>query len=151
MLFFFFFCSSQNELQNEGNTNHFSELYSELGHYYVVLKTSKTYRENLTIIVVEMQKIKEIDKTDSKKNEILCRNGTIFKGRKNVWVNFGSDRNSLNIVMCRYKNNLFLKDSKIILILTESLTLLSKLVTFLGYIDVFFRRCIVMDETIVHN
>ena len=57
----------------------------------------------------------------------------------------------LNIVIYRYRNNTYVKDTEMELKLTEQEKILSKRVYLLSYIDVFFRRCIVLDETTVHN
>ena len=51
--------------------NLFLKLKSKLGLYHVVLKTPKTSPEKLTLTVVEMQQLPDIEKTDSK-NEISC-------------------------------------------------------------------------------
>ena len=56
----------------------------------------------------------------------------------------------LNIVVYRYRNNTYVKDTKMELKMTEYETLLSKRVYLLSYIDVFFKRRIVLDETMVH-
>ena len=57
----------------------------------------------------------------------------------------------LNIVFYRYRNNTYVKDTEMELKLTEYEKLLSKRVYLLSYIDVFFKLCIVLDETTVHN
>ena len=57
----------------------------------------------------------------------------------------------LNNVVYRYRNNTYVKDTEMELKLTESEKLLSKRVYLLSYIDVFSKRCIVLDETTVHN
>ena len=57
----------------------------------------------------------------------------------------------LNIVVYRYGNKTYVKDSEMELKLTEYEKLLSKRVYLLSYIDVFSERCIVLDETTVHN
>ena len=50
------------------NRNFFLKIKSKLGLYHVVLTTPKTSPEKLTLTVVEMQQLPEIEKTDSKKN-----------------------------------------------------------------------------------
>ena len=55
----------------------------------------------------------------------------------------------LNIVV--YRNNTYIKDTEMELKLTEYEKLLSKRVKLLSYIDVIFRRCIVLDEATVDN
>ena len=49
------------------NRNLFLKLKSKLGLYHVVLTTPKTSPETLTMTVVEMQELPDIEKTDSRK------------------------------------------------------------------------------------
>ena len=58
-----------------------------------------------------MQQWPEIEETDSKE-EISCLKWTIYNGRK-VCVNFQTDTDNLNYVVYRYRNSLYLKDSKV--------------------------------------
>ena len=53
----------------------------------------------------------------------------------------------LNIVVYRYRNITYVKDTEIELKLTENEKLSSKQAYRLSYIDVFFKRCIFLDET----
>ena len=53
----------------------------------------------------------------------------------------------LNNVVYRYQNNTHLKDTEMELKLIESEKLLRKRIYLLSYIDVFFRRCILLDGT----
>ena len=64
-------------------------------------------------------------------------------------MNFQTGRDKLNIVVYRYRNNLHLKDTEVILKLSENESLLAKRVYLLSYIDLFYKRCIVLDETTV--
>ena len=50
-----------------------------------------------------------------------------------------------------YRNNTYLNDLEMDLKLTEYNKLLAKRVYLLSYIDIFYKRCIVSDETAVHN
>ena len=128
----------------------FLKLKSKLGLYHVVLTTPKTSPEKLTLTVVEMQQLPEIEKTDSKE-EISCLKWTIYNGRRKVCVNFQTDTDKLNFVVYRYRNNFYLKDNEVILKLSENELLLAKRVYLFSYFDIFYKRCIVLDETIVHN
>ena len=135
---------------NGENRNVFLKLKSKMGLYHVVLTTPKTSPEKFTLTVVEMQQLPDIEKTDSKE-EISCLKWTTNNGRRKVCVNFQTDTDKLNIVVYRYRNNLYLKDNEVILKLTEYESLLAKRVYFLSYIDIFYKRCIVLDEKTVHN
>ena len=66
-------------------------------------------------------------------------------------MNIQTDTDKLNIVLFRYQNNLYLKDNEVDLKLTDYQSLLEKRVYSLSYIDIFYKRCIVLDETTVHN
>ena len=57
---------------------------------------------------------------------------------------------NLNIVIYRYRNNTYVKDTETELNMTVYEKLLSKRVYLLSDIDVFFELCIVLDETTVH-
>ena len=92
----------------------------------------------------------DIEKADSKE-EISCLKWTTYNGRRKICVNFKTDTDKLNIVVYRYRNNLYLKDSEVDLKWTEYESLLAKRVYLLSYIDIFYKWCIVLDETTVHN
>ena len=132
------------------NRNLFLKLKSKRGLYHVVLTTRKTSPEKLTLTVVEMQQLPKIEKTDSKE-EISCLKWTIYNGRRKVCVNFQTDTDKLNVVVYRYRNHLYLKDNEVDLKLKEYQPLLAKRLYLLSYIDIFYKRCIVLDETTVHN
>ena len=94
------------------NRNLFLKLKSKLGVYHVVLTTPKTSPEKLTLTAVEIQQLPDIEKTDSKE-ELSCLKWTIYNGSRNVCVNFQTDTDKLNIVVYRYRNNLYLKDNEV--------------------------------------
>ena len=130
--------------------NLFVKLKSKLELYHVVLTTPKTSPEKLTLTVVEMQQLLDIEKTDSKE-EISCLKWTIYNGRRKICVNFQTDTDKLNNFVYRYRNNLYLKDNELDLKLSDYQSLLGKRVYLLSYIEIFYKRCIVLDETTVHN
>ena len=121
-----------------------------MGLYHVVLKTPKTSPEKLTLTVVEIQQLPDVEKTDSKE-EKSCLKWTIYNGRRKVCVNFQTDTDKLITVVYRYRNNLYLKGNEVDLKLTEYQSLLAKRVYLLSYLDIFYKRCLVLDETIMHN
>ena len=103
---------------NGENRNLFLKLRSKLGLYHVVLTTLKTSPEKTTLTFVKMQQLPEIEEVDSK-NEISCLKLTICKGRRKVCVGFKTDMDKLNIVVCRYRNNTYVKDTEVDLKLNE--------------------------------
>ena len=97
-----------------------------------------------------MQQLPDIEKTDSTE-EISCLKWTIYNGRRKECVNFQTDTDKLNIVVYRFRNNLYLKDNELDLKLSEYQSLPAKRVYLLSYIDIFYKRCIVLAETTVDN
>ena len=132
------------------NRKLFLKLKSKLGLYHVVLTTPKTSPENLTLTVGEMQYLPDIEKTDSKQEKSRLK-WTLYNGRRKVCVNFQTDTDKLNIVVYRYRNSLFFRENEVDLKMAEYQSLLTKRVNLLSCIDIFYKRCIVLDETIVHN
>ena len=82
------------------NRNLFLKLKSKLGLYHVVLTTPKISPEKLTLTVVEMQQLPDIEKTDSKEG-ISCLKWRKYNGSRKVCVNFQMDTDKLNIVVYR--------------------------------------------------
>ena len=102
------------------------------------------------LTLVETQQLPDIGKADSK-IEISCLKWTNYKGRRKVCINFQTDTDKVNIVLYRYRNSTYLKDTEMDLRLTEYKKILAKRVYLLSSIDIFYKRCIVLDETTVHN
>ena len=97
-----------------------------------------------------MQQLPDIETTESK-DEISCLRRTIYNVRRKVCVNLQTDTDKLNIVVYRYRNSLYLKDNEVDLKMTEYQSLVAKRVSLFSYIDIFYKRCIVLDETTVHK
>ena len=97
-----------------------------------------------------MQQFPETKKVDSK-NEISCLKWTIYNGRRKVCISFKTDLDKFKFVAYRYRNNTYVKNTEKELKLTEHKKFLSKRVYLLSYINVFFKRGIVLDEKTVHN
>ena len=133
------------------NRNLFLKLKTKMGLYHVALRSKpKNSPEKITLTLVETQQLPDSEQVDSK-DEISCLKWTIYNGRRNVCINFQTDADKLNIVVYRYRNNTYLKDSEMDLKLTEYKRLLAKHVYLLSYIDNFYKWCIVLDETTFHN
>ena len=86
-----------------------------------------------------------------RKDEISCLKWTIYNGRRKVCINFQTDTDKVNIVLYRYRNSTYLKDTEMDLKLTAFKMLLANRVYLLSYMDISYKRCIVLDETTVHN
>ena len=110
----------------------------------------KTLPKKITLTLVETQQLPDIEDADSKE-EISCLKWTFYNGRRKVCINFQTDKDKVNIVVYRYRNNTYLKDTEMDLMLTEYKKILAKRVYLLSYNDIFYKRCIVLDETTVHN
>ena len=119
------------------------------GLYHVELR-SKDSPEKITLTLVETQQLPVLENADSK-DEISCLKWTIYKGRRKVCINFQTDTDKVNIVVYRYRNSTYLKDTEMGLKLTEYKQILAKRVYVLSYIDIFYKWCIVLDEITVHK
>ena len=131
------------------NRNLFLKLKTKLGLYHVELR-NKDSPAKFTLTLLETQQLPDNEKSESK-DEIPCLKWTIYNGRRKVCINFQTDRDKVNIVVYCYQNSTYLKDTEMDLKLTENKKLLVKRVYLLSYIDFFYKRCIVMDETAVHS
>ena len=131
------------------NTNIFLKLKTKLGLYHIALK-SKDSPGKSTLTLVESQQLPDTEKVDSK-DEISCLKWTIYIGRRKVCINFQTDADKVNIVVYIYRNNTYLKDTEMDLKLSEYKKLLAKRVYLLSYIDIFYKRCIILDETTIHK
>ena len=131
------------------NRNLFLKLKTKLGLYHVELK-NKDSPQKVTLTLVETQPLPDDEKADSK-DEISCLKWTIYNGRRKVCINFQTDTDKVNIVVYRYRNITYLKDTEMDSKLTEYKKVLAKLVYLLSYIDIFYKRCIALDETTVYN
>ena len=131
------------------NRNLFLKLKTKLGLYHVELK-SKDSPEKITLILVETRKLPDYKKVDSK-DELSSLKWSIYNGRRKVCLNFQTDTDKVNIVVYRYQNNTYPKDTEMELKLSEYKKILAKRVYILSYIDIFYKRCIVLDEKTVHK
>ena len=131
------------------NRNLFLKLKTKWGLYHVELK-SKDSLEKITLTLVQTQQLPDIEKTDSRE-EFSRLKWTIYNGRRKVCINFQTDTDKVNIVVYRYRNITYLKDTEMYITLTEYRKVLAKLIYLLSYIDIFYKRCIVLYETTVHN
>ena len=129
--------------------NLFLKLKTKLGLYHAELR-SKDFPEKNTLTLVEIQQWPDIEKAESK-NEISCLKMTIYNGRRKECINFQTDTDKVNIVVYRYWNNTYLKDTEMDLKLTKYKKVPAKRVYLLSYIDIFYKRCIVLDETTGHK
>ena len=131
------------------NRNLFLKLKTKLGLYRVELR-SKGSPEKIMLTLAETQQLPDAEKSDSR-DEISCLKWTIYNGSRKVCINFQTDTDKVNIVVYRYRSSTYLKNTERDLELTEYKKLLAKRVCLLSYIDIFYKRCIVLDETTVHN
>ena len=118
------------------NRNLFLKLKTKLGLYHLALR-SKDSPEKNTLTLVETQQLPDIEKFDSK-DEISCLKWTIYNGRRKVCINFQIDTDKVSIVVYRYRNSAYLKDTEMDSKLTEYKKLLAQRVYLLSYIDIFY-------------
>ena len=91
----------------------------------------KTLPKKITLTPAETQHLPDIEKADSK-DEISCLKWTVYNGRRKVCINFQTDTDKVNIVVYRYRNNTYLKDTEMDLNLTEYKKILAKRVYLLS-------------------
>ena len=130
------------------NRNLFLRLKTKLGLYHVVLTTPKSSPTKITLTIAELQQLPELEQCE---DEISCLKWTIYNGRRKSCVGLQTDTEKVDIVVYRYRNNTYLKDTEIELKLTDYKTLLAKRLYLLSYLDTFYKRCIVLDESTIHN
>ena len=99
------------------------------------------------LTLVETQQLPDIEQIDSE-GDFYCLKWSIYYSSRKVCINFQTDTDKVNIVVYRYRNNRYLKDSEIELKLTEYKNLPAQRVYLLSYIDSFLKRCIVLDQTV---
>ena len=121
------------------NRNVFLKLRTKLGLYHVLLTSSEQTPKKVSLTIVEMQHLPEVGKFDSE-NEISCLRWIIFNGRRKVCVFCKTDTDYVGITVCRYRNNMFMKDSDIELKATEYNTLLQKKKYLLSYLETFSEK-----------
>ena len=119
-----------------------------MGLYHVVLTTPKTSPTKITLTIAELQQLQELKQCE---DEIYCLKWTIYNGRRKFCVGFQTDIDKIEYVVYRYCNGTYLKDTEIKLKLAEYETLLAKRLYLLSYLDTFYKRCIVLDESTIHN
>ena len=113
------------------------------------LKNTKILAKT-TLTLVKTQQLPDIENVDSE-NEIICLKRTIYNGRRKICINVQTDTDKVNVVVNRFQNNAFIKDTELELNLLEFKKLLAKRVYLLSFIVIFYNRCIVLDETTVQN
>ena len=92
------------------NRNIFPKLKTKLGLSHVELR-SKDSPKKTKLTLVETQQLPDIEKSDSR-DEISCWKWTIYNGRTKICMNFQTDTDKVNIVMYRYWNSTYLKDTE---------------------------------------
>ena len=108
-----------------------------MGLYHVVFRSKpKDFPKKFTLTLVETQQLPDIETVDSK-HEISCSKWSIYNGTRKVCINFQADADKVNIVVYRYRNNTYLKDTEMELKLTEYKKLLAKRFYLLSNIDIF--------------
>ena len=135
---------------NFGDKKNFSfKRKSKLGLYKIVLTTPKTSVKQLTLTIVEMKQLPDIEITDSKE-ELSRFNWTIYDCTKKV-LNFKTETDKLIFVGYCYWNSLYSKDNEVDLQLTKNQAFVTKRVYLLNYMDIFHKWCIVLIKQLFIN
>ena len=88
--------------------NLFLKLKSKLELQHVIPTTTETSPKKFTLTLVEMQLLKEIEKTDSREKSSHLKS-PIYNDRRKIGVKFKTDSDKLNTVVYRHRKNLYLK------------------------------------------
>ena len=97
--------------------------------------------------IVDVQLVPKILKKTDSKIELACLIWTIYIGKRKLCVNYKTDSDKLYIVINRYRNNIYLKVVKMEMKMTGYDKTLVKKEYLLSYLDLFFKRCIILNET----
>ena len=97
--------------------NLFIKLKTNLGLYHVELR-SEDFPEKSTLTLLGTQQLPDIKEADSK-DDFFCLKWTNYNGRRKLRINFQTDRDKMNIVVYRYRNNTYLKNTEMDLKLSE--------------------------------
>ena len=130
------------------NRNLFLRIKTKLGLYHVVLTKRKSSLTNITLTIAELQQLPELEQCE---DEYSCLKWTIYNGRRKICVGFQTDTDKADNVVYRYCNNTYIKDTEIELKIAEYKTILTKRLYLLSYLDTFYKRCIVLDESTIYN
>ena len=90
------------------NRNFLFKLKTEMGLCHAVLINPKNSSEKITLNLVEIKQLPDIEETYSKE-VFFCRKMTTHNGRRNVCINYQTDTDKLNTVVYHYGNNIYLK------------------------------------------
>ena len=96
-----------------------------------------------------MQQLANLEEIDSKEKN-SCIKRALYDGRKQICVNLKTDTDKLIVVVHRYWIILYLKFKELKLKLSENPLLSAKPVYVSSYLEIFFKRCIVLDQTTTH-
>ena len=97
-----------------------------------------------------MQLSKDLGKIDAKE-ELFCPKWTEYNGSREVYKNFRTDTDKLNVVVYKYQNDFCLRGNEIDLKMSKYEEFLEKRIHLLNYIDMLFQRCIGLDEITIPN
>ena len=109
-----------------GIRNLFFKLKSKSQLYHTVVITPKSFPGNFTLTVVEIQQLPDVENSDHK-FEIACLKETKHNGRRKRCINFETDTDMLNIVVYRYRKDLYIQHEEFNLKLTENQTFFGKM------------------------
>ena len=133
------------------NRNAFLKFTSKYGLYHFVRTKNQDLSLKNYISSSRNAKTAAYSEKRTRRNEIFCLKRTIYKGRRKTCVSNQTDTDEMKVDLYRYRKYIHLKDSEMELKMKEYEKLLSKRTYLLSYIDVFFKQCIVLDETTVHK
>ena len=93
------------------NRKLFPKLKTKMGYIMLNLELNPKILPENTLNLVETQHLPDIEKVDSK-DDISCLKRTVYNGRRKICINFQTGTDNVNIVVNRYRNKTYLKDTE---------------------------------------
>ena len=127
--------------------NVFLKLHNKLGLFHIVLE-EKSQKISLTII--ESQNLPNLQNLDVD-SQISHFEWTLHNGRRKIHIGYRSDTKKIDLVEYRRKGNQWKNNQSLQLPREEYDKLLDMLPSLLGYVEIFKKSCMNIDECTVEN
>ena len=123
------------------------KLHNKLGLFHIVLE-EKSQKISLTII--ESQNLPNLQNLDVD-SQISHFEWTLHNGRSKIHIGYRSDTKKIDLVEYRRNGNQWKNNQSLQLQREEYDKLLDMLSSLLGYVEIFKKSCVIIDECTVEN
>ena len=123
------------------------KLHKELGFFHIVLE-EKSQKISLTII--ESQNLPNLQNLDVD-SQISHFEWTLHNGRRKIHIGYRSDTKKIDLLEYRRNGNQWKNNQSLQLQREEFDKLLDMLPSLLGYVEIFKKSCMNIDECTVEN